>query len=147
MVSVEKIRVEDTFPLRLEVLRKNIDLPHQFEGDLDDSTFHLGVFENDKLVCIGTFVKESIEELKGSQYQLRGMASATGVRGKGYGKLLLSFATNELLKRNVDFLWCNAREVAVQFYEKNQFKIIGDRFVNKVGPHYKMYKEIKKKEV
>ena len=145
MVSVKKIRAEETFPLRLEVLRKNIDLPHQFDGDLDDETFHLGVFENEKLVCIGTFVKNAIEEIKGTQYQLRGMATATDVRGKGYGKLLLSFASDELLKRNIDFLWCNAREVAVQFYEKNQFQIIGGRFVNKVGPHYKMYKEIKKK--
>lgn len=145
MVSVKKIRAEETFPLRLEVLRKNIDLPHQFDGDLDDETFHLGVFENEKLVCIGTFVKNAIEEIKGTQYQLRGMATATDVRGKGYGKLLLSFATDELTKRNINFLWCNAREVAVQFYEKNHFQIIGDLFVNKVGPHYKMYKEIKKK--
>ncbi|MFY7672337.1 GNAT family N-acetyltransferase [Tenacibaculum sp. MEBiC06402] len=147
MVSVKKIPAESTYSLRLEVLRKNIDLPHEFDGDLDDSTFHLGVFDNDQLVCIGTFMKSSLEEIKGSQYQLRGMASAPEARGKGYGKLLLSFAIDKLLKRGIDVLWCNAREVAVQFYQKNQFQILGDKFVNKVGPHYKMYRVINKKEV
>ena len=70
------------------------------------------------------------------------MATSEKVRGKGYGKLLLEFATNELVKLKIDYLWCNAREVAILFYEKNDFKIMGDRFINKAGPHYKMYKSI-----
>ena len=143
MVSVKKIDAKDTYHLRLEVLRKNIDLPHEFDGDLDETTFHVGVIEGHNIVCIGTFMKNSLEELKGIQYQLRGMATSSEVRGKGYGKLLLNFATNELLKLKVELLWCNAREVAVKFYEKNQFEIIGDRFENKAGPHYKMFKTIK----
>ncbi|AUC15398.1 hypothetical protein BTO06_09715 [Tenacibaculum sp. SZ-18] len=143
MVSVNKIDVKDTYALRLEVLRKNIDLPYEFDGDLDNETFHVGVIENGNIVCIGTFMKNSLNELNGIQYQLRGMASSSEARGKGYGKLLLKFATNELLKLKVKFLWCNAREVAVKFYEKNQFEIIGDRFENKAGPHYKMFKTIK----
>ncbi|CAL2081623.1 GNAT family N-acetyltransferase [Tenacibaculum sp. 190524A05c] len=144
MVSVKKITAQDTYPLRIEVLRKNIDLPHEFEGDLDDSTIHVGVYDENQIVCIGTFMENGIDDLKGKQYQLRGMASSPEARGKGYGKLLLSFATNELEKLNIDFLWCNAREVAVKFYEKNEFIIIGERFINKAGPHYKMYKPIKK---
>ncbi|CAL2061338.1 GNAT family N-acetyltransferase [Tenacibaculum sp. 190524A05c] len=144
MVSVKKITAQDTYPLRIEVLRKNIDLPYEFEGDLDDSTIHVGVYDENQIVCIGTFMENGIDDLKGKQYQLRGMASSPEARGKGYGKLLLSFATNELEKLNVDFLWCNAREVAVKFYEKNEFLIIGERFINKAGPHYKMYKPIKK---
>ncbi|CAL2092119.1 N-acetyltransferase domain-containing protein [Tenacibaculum sp. 190524A05c] len=144
MVSVKKITAQDTYPLRIEVLRKNIDLPHEFEGDIDDSTIHVGVYDENQIVCIGTFMENGIDDLKGKQYQLRGMASSPEARGKGYGKLLLSFATNELKKLNVDFLWCNAREVAVKFYEKNEFIIIGERFINKAGPHYKMYKPIKK---
>lgn len=144
MVSVKKITAQDTYPLRIEVLRKNIDLPHEFEGDLDNSTIHVGVYDENQIVCIGTFMEKGIHDLKGKQYQLRGMASSPEARGKGYGKLLLSFATNELKKLNVDFLWCNAREVAVKFYEKNEFLIIGEQFINKAGPHYKMYKPIKK---
>lgn len=143
MISVKRIDVKDTYPLRQEVLRKNIDLPYQFEGDLNNTTFHLGVFLHEKIVCIGTFMKNSIPELKGTQYQLRGMASATDARRKGFGKLLLNVATNELRQREIDFLWCNARSSAVLFYENNEFQQIGDRFTNAVGPHYKMFKTLK----
>jgi len=142
MVLVKKITAEETYFLRQEILRKNIDLPHIFNGDLDETTIHLGVFDDETLVCIGSFMKNDIEELKGKQYQLRGMATSSEARGKGYGKELLNFATNELRNLGINFLWCNAREVAVKFYEKNQFKIMGDKFVNKVGPHYKMYKSL-----
>lgn len=144
MVSVKSITAQETYFLRERVLRKNINLPYEFDGDSDEFSFHLGVFENNILVCIGSFMKVSIEELNGNQYQLRGMATDETVRGKGYGKLLLEVATNELIKRNVNFLWCNAREKAVAFYEKNDFQILGDRFINKVGPHYKMFKIISK---
>ncbi len=144
MVLVKKITTEDTYFLRQEVLRKNIDLSCKFEGDFDVNTFHLGVYEGRELVCTGTFMNHNYEKLKGSQFQLRGMATLPSARGKGYGKLLLDFSTNELRKLNICFLWCNAREIAVKFYEKNQFKIIGDQFrVHQIGVHYKMYKKIK----
>ncbi|WP_299682908.1 GNAT family N-acetyltransferase [uncultured Tenacibaculum sp.] len=144
MVLVKKIKAEETYFLRKEILRKNIDLPYVFEGDLDKTTFHLGVFEGDTLVCIGTFMKNNLENLKGNHYQLRGMATSVAGRGKGFGKLLLGFATNELEKQKIDFLWCNAREVALKFYEKNNFEIIGEKFINIAGPHFKMYKSITK---
>ncbi len=145
MVLVKKITAKDTYFLRKEVLRKGIDLPFEFKGDLDIKTFHLGVYDFEELVCVGTFMKNNIPELKEEQYQLRGMATSLTSRGKGYGKLLLNYATKELEKRGINFLWCNARENALVFYQKNEFKIIGDSFiVNKVGLHYKMYKSIKK---
>ena len=142
MVLVKKIKAEETYFLRKQILRKNIDLPHEFEGDFNENTFHVGVFDGEELLGIGTFMQNNLEELDGIHYQLRGMATSEKVRGKGYGKLLLEFATNELVKLKIDYLWCNAREVAILFYEKNDFKIMGDRFINKAGPHYKMYKSI-----
>ncbi|CAM1340235.1 GNAT family N-acetyltransferase [Tenacibaculum amylolyticum] len=144
MVSVKKIAVEDTYFIRQEILRKGMNLPYTFDGDDAEDTFHIGVYEREKIVSIGTFMKRSSGVLEGAQYQLRGMATLNEARGKGYGKLLLDFATKELLKLNITYLWCNARVVAVKFYEKNQFQIIGESFmVAIVGPHYKMYKTIK----
>ncbi len=144
MVLVKKITAKDTYFLRKEVLRKGIDLPFMFEGDLDSNSFHIGVYENDELVCIGTFMNNCIEELEEEQYQLRGMATLPKSRGKGFGKILLNFATKKLIKQKINYVWCNAREIAVEFYKKNGFKIIGDQFlVREVGIHYKMYKLIK----
>lgn len=143
MVSVKKISTEETYFLRLEVLRKGIDLPHKFKEDFDVATFHLGVFEGEKLMSIGSFIKNELEALKGSQYQLRGMATLPEGRGKGYGKLLLDEASEELKTMSIEKLWCNAREEAVKFYEKSGFQIFGEEFmVNKVGPHYKMCRSL-----
>ncbi len=144
MVLVQKIKAEETYFLRQQILRKNIDLPYEFEGDFNENTFHVGVFDGEELLGIGTFMQNNLEKLDGTHYQLRGMATSEKARGKGFGKLLLEFATKELIKLEANYLWCNAREVAVRFYEKNQFKILGDRFINKVGPHYKMYKPLTK---
>ena len=67
-------------------------LSHKMEGDHDSDALHLGVYDRDKLVCIGSFMKAARTDLSGRQYQLRGMATSDGAQGKGYGKLLLQEA-------------------------------------------------------
>lgn len=144
MVSVKRIKTSATYFLRKEILRRGIDLPYQFEEDNFETTFHLGVFKNKELLCVATFIMNSTETLVGKQYQLRGMATSLTSRGKGFGKLLLTYATKELENRKIEYLWCNARTEAINFYEKNQFQIMGEQFlVEKVGSHYKMFKTIK----
>ena len=88
-------------------------------------------------------MKKDIEFLKGSQYQLRGMATTTKARGKGLGKQIINKAVAILKEKQVDFLWCNARKEAVLFYEKLNFAKKGAEFtVKKVRPHFKMYIKI-----
>jgi len=142
--SVKKIRVAQTYTIRKEILRKNIDLPYKFSGDLDDGTFHLGAFKADTIVGVVSFMKSDLNKLKGTQYQLRGMATSIEVRKEGFGNLLLKEAFEFLKQNQIDIVWCNAREEAVGFYQKNGFKILGDQFnIEKEGVHYKMYKKIK----
>lgn len=143
MITVKKITAKETYFLRKEILRKGTDLPVEFKEDLDTDTFHVGVFNNTSIVSIGTFIKNKYAELEGKQYQLRGMATSLEERGMGHGKLLLNFATNVLKELDIDFLWCNARENATNFYLKNGFKVSGNKFmVDQVGYHYKMFKTI-----
>ena len=53
----------------------------------------------------------------------------------------------ELKEKESDLLWCNARLIAVDFYESLGFKIIGEIFdIEGIGPHYYMYKEIYSKK-
>ncbi len=143
MIKVKEITATDTYKIRLEVLRKDIDLPYKFDGDSDEGTFHLGGYYEEELVGIATFMKNDIKSLKGVQYQLRGMATTTKARGKGLGKQIINQAITILKEKQVDFLWCNARKEAVLFYEKLKFAKIGAEFiVEKVGSHYKMYTKI-----
>lgn len=139
MIKIKNISTQDTYEIRLIVLRKNIDLPYKFEGDDDKDTFHLGAFYQNELVGTATFMKNTIDSEVKEQYQLRGMATLPKVRGKGAGKLLIEEAKRIIKEKGISFLWCNARIEAVGFYESLNFKIIGEEFeVQKVGPHYKM---------
>ena len=46
-------------------------------------------------------------------------------------------------QKGAKLLWFDARLIAVGFYKRLGFTIIGDQFeVPKVGPHYVMYKRL-----
>lgn len=141
MIEVKHIQAEETYAIRLEVLRQNIPLPYKFNGDFDKDTFHLGAYLNNELVGVATFMKNNSKQFSGLQYQLRGMATLDKVRGKGAGKKIMQRAFTILKAKSVNCLWCNARVIAVPFYEKLGLQTIGNQFnINYVGPHYVMYK-------
>ena len=144
MLQIKEISAQETFPIRLEVLRKNIPLPYEFNGDFDSDTIHLGAFENGKLIAVSSYMKASHKNFEGNQYQLRGMATLTEYQGFGAGKLMLEKAVQILKEKNTAILWCNARVAAVDFYKKQGFQTFGEKFeISLVGEHYVMLKELK----
>ena len=143
-IRIIKLKAGDTYSIRKEVLRKNMTLSHEMKGDHESDALHLGVYERDKLVCIGSFMKAARIDLEGRQYQLRGMATIDTAQGKGYGKLLLQEAEAILKSKDIDILWCNARVVANDFYKKMGYQVMGDVFeAPQIGPHYVMFKKLK----
>ncbi|MDX8554748.1 GNAT family N-acetyltransferase [Tenacibaculum sp. 1B UA] len=143
MIKIKNISAQETYNIRLTVLRNNIDLPYKFKEDKYERSFHLGAFHNNKLVGIASFIQNRIDVIKGEQYQLRGMATLPEVRGMGAGRMLVEKAKSVLKGKDITILWCNARKEAVGFYESLGFTIIGEEFeVQKVGSHFKMYMEI-----
>lgn len=73
MIQIKTIIAEDTYEIRLEIIRKNIPLPYEFSGDFDKKTFHLGAFKDGKLIAVSSYMKAHNPNFEGSQYQLRGM--------------------------------------------------------------------------
>lgn len=146
MLEVGIIPSKETYPLRLEVLWQHKKSIEECRLDIDDleSTFHVGAYKNEELVSIGTFLLQNNEKFKElKQYRLRAMATSPKVRGENFGKKIIEFAMNELQNRKVELLWCDAREVALGFYEKMGFKTVGDFYnVPQIGPHKLMYKKI-----
>jgi len=143
MIVIKEIQAEDTYPIRKSILREGMTLTHEMNGDHEDETLHLGLFESEELVCIGSFMSASKDFFNGNQFQLRGMASKKSSQGKGYGKLLMAEAELILKRRDVELLWCNARTIAVNFYKKLGYQIFGNSFeVKQVGAHFVMYKEL-----
>ncbi|MBS7566282.1 GNAT family N-acetyltransferase [Mucilaginibacter sp. Bleaf8] len=142
---VKFISGKDVLPLRNEVLRDGRLQLHEcvFSGDELAESFHLGYFRDEQLVCVASFHSQDYKEYTGRGYQLRGMATAPGYQGKGLGTQLVNFATVYLKGQGANYMWCNARKVAVSFYQNSGFEVISDEFeISGIGPHYVMYLKI-----
>lgn len=159
-MKVEIISPVETYEIRHTVLRSGFPrCSVHYEQDLTEGAFHLGVFEQDTLICIGSFyktpklnsfIRELIEkDLHRNQvppneiiYQLRGMATLPEFRNLGAGSLLIYTAKKILQTQKADILWCNARQVAFSFYRRLGLKEVGEFFNTYSVPHKVMYKQL-----
>ncbi len=136
-----------TFPLRKKVLRSHQPNPIlEFEGDSEPDTIHLGYFENEEIIGIVTLIRRGFyweKDFYKNAYQLRGMAVDPQFQNQNIGNALLHEVENQSQTRGVDFIWCNARENALNFYLKNGYELIGGSFeIPDIGRHYKMFKSV-----
>ena len=143
-LSIRKISSKETYEVRHPVLREGRPIEDcVFDHDDEPYTFHLGLYILDELLGVITYIKQDHPEFNGNQYQLRGMAVLKGYRKRGFGNLLIEKGEEILIHRNASMVWCNAREIAVNFYEKHDFIKIGKPFViPKIGLHFAMYKSL-----
>lgn len=145
MMRATLIPREATIPLRLRVLRPGgTEADCHFPSDLVPGGFHVGTLLHEACVAVGSFSPEGHEQFEARHpFRLRGMASAPEVRGSGAGRLLLEHAVEVLAQRGCDLLWCNARAVAIPFYERMGFSGVGPLFdIPGIGPHQVMYRTI-----
>ncbi len=138
------ISTQETLTLRSSELRDGQDINLcYFEGDEEPTTFHVGYFEDTKLISVATFHKNSREGLNGIGFQLRGMATHPDYQKRGIGNQLLNFAIVFLRGQNANYLWCNARKAAYRFYLGIGFEFISQEFeIPKIGMHRVMYLKI-----
>lgn len=143
---VKEITQEETFPLRSAVLRNGAGYDKcVLPTDGAKGIFHLGLYIDEKLVCIGTFFPEDYPDKAAQGMRLRGMATDPAFAGKGFGAELINFAINNLSAANAAYIWCNARAAAVGFYRKLGFGIISEEFdIPGIGPHFDMLLLLKK---
>ncbi len=145
-MTVVIIKSNDCIDLRSRILRPRqpIELCHFAEDDFE-STFHLGVLKNEKIISNGTFMQNTNPYFSDNKnvYRLRGVATDKQFQGQGCGRLILAKAEDILTEKKCEILWFNARESAFGFYEKCGYKKIGDMFdIAGVGPHKVMFKKL-----
>jgi predicted GNAT family N-acyltransferase len=141
-MRIRFIKAEQTHALRQQVLR-----PAQPVGEMDwggdraETSFHLGAEEGEHIVAVASFMQEKHAELRGwKQYRLRGMATLPAFQGMGAGSALVRFGLDHLRGKQVDLVWCHAREKAVGFYTGLGFMEQGAPFlVDGIGMHHLMY--------
>lgn len=145
ILEVRAISALETHLVRHPVLRPGRPVETcVFEGDDLQSTIHFGGFFEGSLVAVATFMKNGnpAHQLPNS-YQVRGMAVLEEVRGKQFGKIVLTFGEEHFAKQGIKTFWLNAREIAVPFYQKLGYTIIGDAFnIPLIGTHFAMFKKV-----
>ncbi|MCH7639720.1 MAG: hypothetical protein IH855_09695 [Bacteroidetes bacterium] len=71
------------------------------------------------------------------------MATIPDVRGQRCVRDLLQARFDHMRDKNANFLWCNARVIALDFYEYLGLQTIGPEFeIEGIGPHYVMWKMV-----
>jgi len=139
--TIKEITVDQTRPLRHSVLRPGLPVESViYTEDSQEGSLHLGLYIDELLVTVASFYKQSNILFQATlQYQLRGMATDPAFRNKNAGNMLLNYAICRLKEINADLLWCNGRLVAQSFYERLDFKTIGEMFLSVEIPHKVMW--------
>jgi predicted GNAT family N-acyltransferase len=111
-----------------------------FPTDQVNGVFHLAYYVNEiDIATVATFFPQNLDDAMGMGYQLRGMATDQAFFGNGYGANLIKYAVDYLKTAKAEYIWCNARTSAVDFYKKQGFQLISDEFdIPGVGPHHVM---------
>ena len=143
---IKEISSLDTYLVRHPVLRTGKPLEScRFEGDDLATTRHFGFFSDGNLVAvISVFKNKSNQFAEERQFQIRGMAVLATEQGTGLGEQLLRFAEDYVKEQKGDLIWFNARSIAVGFYKRSGYVVVGNAFeIPDVGTHYLMYKALK----
>ena len=140
-ITVLSVPVETIRPLRREVLRAGMaNQSVEFDGDDDLDTFHLAAFDTTgRVLATSTWLRRDLSSAPGrNAFQLRGMATATDHQSRGLGARLIDEGLTRLETRQVDVVWANARDAALDFYRRMNFQVYGDGFVESVTglPHH-----------
>ena len=144
MIQIKNIPVEKTYAVRHSVLRPHQSINDcQYDGDTDELTKHFGAYLEDELIGIVSIYKSRIKHIDDKNcWQIRAMATVENIRKNGYASRLLKVAETYALKTGANYIWCNARISAMEFYKKHNYKIHGNEFnVEDIGPHYIMIKD------
>jgi GNAT superfamily N-acetyltransferase len=139
--DARRIAAEQTHPLRHAVLRPTQPVEAvRWDGDDAPDTAHFGAFEGDRLVAVGTVLRDAPKGSPDARaWRLRGMATAPEARGRGHGAAIVRAALAHVRAQGGTLLWFNARTGAVGFYEKLGFVKSGAEFdVPHAGPHFYM---------
>ncbi len=132
---IERCSTIEILPLRMSVLRDATPSqdPRYDEDDLD-GTVHFAVrdYDNDReIVATSTWrPRPWSDDASAPAVQLRGMAVAKHVQGRGLGGLVLAAGIRHAQALGAKYVWARARDSALYFYERHGFAVVGDGFVD-----------------
>lgn len=141
IIEYQTDEYQEMLALRTRILREPLGLAFTDEDikmDKDDMLLGLILPEKRKMAacCILTRIDDKV-------VKMRQMAVDTDVQKSGLGTSMLSFSEYVAEREGFEKIVLHARKVAVDFYRKYDYKIIGDEFTEVGIPHFEMEKQIK----
>ena len=146
-ITVERVPVEVTLPLRQRVLRPHETLDQlRLAGDDDPDTGHFAAIDGGGTVIGTASVRREAPPWAPEEtgaWRLRGMATAEGHRSRGVGARVLQAVIDHVSGHGGGLLWCNARLPAVAFYRRAGFETRGEPWDEPhIGPHVAMTRAV-----
>jgi len=127
---------QQALALRNRVLRQPLGLKFT-EAELmkDEHDIHMGLFDgNNILACLILTLQPE------GKIKMRQVAVDESKQGQGLGQMLSVEVEKYALEEGYNLIYCHARKVAVPFYQKLGYSIVGDEFTEVNIPHYLMEK-------
>ena len=124
--------------LRDDILRKPLGLgftPEELENEKENML--IAAFEDERILGCCMLVEERPDVVR-----LRQMAVLNDLQGKGIGRALMHFAENLARDRGYRIISMHARKNVVGFYERMDYRVIGNEFIEITIPHYLMEKKL-----
>ena len=119
-------------------MRKPLGLPMRAEDMAgEDASFHLGVFEGERLV--GSLILKPVDE---TTLRMRQVAVEPATQGKGAGSDLIAFAEKFAREKGYETIAAHVREPVLHFYIKRGYALRSERFIEVTIPHWAVAKEI-----
>jgi GNAT superfamily N-acetyltransferase len=142
MITIRPAATAELIDLRHTILRATLPRDSAiFPGDEAPTTHHLAAFSNDRIIGCLTLHLSTWDDLPA--YQLRGMATAADMQRRGIGRQLLHAADAFALTTPLRTIWCNARRIAIPFYQAHHWQIVSEEFdIPTAGPHVRMLRSL-----
>lgn len=134
-MNIVEIKWQDTIAVRHQVLWPD-KAPEFCRVEGDEQALHFAVLENQEIICVASlYVNEN-------SARLRKFATLDAFQGKGIGSTMIDHLINNLKQQGIHYLWFDARESALGFYQRFGFETTGELFYKSDVAYYKMYKNL-----
>ncbi len=130
---------DETVRLRYNILRLPLNLDFSAEDLANEYTdIHLAAYD-EAWILRGCLV---LTPKSNKVIKMRQVAVEADAQNKGIGRVMVEKSEQLAHSQGYEVMELNARDVAVPFYKKLNYQVVGDMFEEVSIPHFKMMKNL-----
>lgn len=134
-MQIIEVNWTETIAIRHRVLWPN--KPPEFcKVSGDEQALHFAARTDNQLISVASIYLDK------DKARLRKFATLTEFQGQGVGTKLLTFIIERLKQLDIDYLWFDARQSALPFYQRLGFESYGKVFYKSDVAYLKMSKHL-----